>query len=189
MTGTNAFDNAVMAFVQEHFHNPATDAVFPVVTYLGEAGILWIVLSVILLFFKKTRRCGVYALTAIALGFLVGELGLKNIVCRPRPYQVNPPDAPLLIPFPGGYSFPSGHSASSFAVATVYFHFSKKWGVPALILAGLIAFSRVFLFVHWPTDVLAGAAFGVLVALLVLWLAPKLEAKRRADEEELDQEE
>lgn len=187
MDGINPFDGAMMAFVQEHFHNAVTDGAFPVITYFGEAGLFWIALSLILLFFKKTRRCGIYAMVAIAAGFLLGELGLKNIICRPRPYQAFPDYTSLLIPPPGGYSFPSGHTTSSFAVATVYFKFSKKWGTLALVLAGLIGFSRIFLFCHWPTDVLAGVVLGIGVALLTLWLAPKIEAKRQEAEAHLDE--
>lgn len=188
MEGINLFDGTVMAFVQEHCHNAATDALFPVITYFGEAGLFWIVLSLIMLFFKATRKCAVCALAAIALGFLVGELGLKNIVCRPRPYQVFPQQVQLLISAPGGYSFPSGHTVSSFAVATVYFCHSKKWGSLALVLAALIGFSRVFLFVHWPTDVLAGVVLGVAAALMTVWLIPKIEKKRQKTEANLKEE-
>ncbi len=188
MEGINLFDSTIMAFVQEHCHNMVTDALFPVITYFGEAGLFWIVLSLALLFFKKTRKCAVCALAAIALGFLAGELGLKNIVCRPRPYQAFPQELHLLIPAPGGYSFPSGHTTSSFAVATVYFCHSKKWGSAAFVLAALIGFSRIFLFVHWPTDVLAGMAFGIAAALLTVWLIPKIEQKRRETEDLLEKE-
>lgn len=181
MDGVNIFDSFVMTWVQENCHNAFTDAVFPVITYFGESGIFWIVLSLALLLFKKTRRCGIIAICAIAAGFLVGELGIKNIVCRLRPFQAFPGYEPLLIAAPKGYSFPSGHTCSSFAVAAVYFRFSKKWGTGALILAAAIGFSRVFLFVHWPTDILAGAVLGIGVALLMLWLVPKIAEKRRKD--------
>ncbi len=186
MEGVNGFDSAVMGFVQEHCHNAFTDAIFPIITFFGEAGLFWIALSLGLLFFPKTRKCGMLALCAIAAGFLLGELGLKNLVCRPRPCQMFPDYVRLLLPPPDSYSFPSGHTVSSFAVAAVYFRFSKKWGSAALVLAGLIAFSRVFLFFHWPTDVLAGAVFGIGIAWLVLWIAPKIAKKRRETEEELD---
>ncbi len=188
MDGVNFFDGGVMAFVQANFHNPVTDAVFPVITFFGEGGLFWIALSLALLCFKRTRRCGVCALSAIALGFLFGELILKNIVCRPRPYQAFPEYTALLLPVPGGYSFPSGHTCSSFAVAAVYFRFSKKWGAAALVLAALIGFSRIFLFFHWPTDVLCGAVLGVGAALFVTWAVPKLEDRRRRDQEALDKE-
>lgn len=185
MEGINFFDGSIMAFIQAYFHNAFTDAVFPVITYFGEAGLFWLALSLILLFFKKTRKCGLCALIAVACGFLLGEVMLKNVFCRPRPYQTFPDYVVLLTRAPGGYSFPSGHTCSSFAAATVYFHFSKKWGTPALILAGLIGFSRIFLFFHWPTDVLAGMVLGIGMALLTVWAVPKIAEKRRKDLDEL----
>ncbi len=189
MEGINFFDGTVMAFLQDHCHNRLTDALFPVITYLGEAGAVWLILALAFLCVKKYRRYGVLMILAIAAGFLTGELFLKNLVCRPRPFQLFPDYTPLLILPPSGFSFPSGHSCSSFAAATALCRCSKKWGVPALILAGLIAFSRVFLFVHWPTDVLAGAAMGVLFGILAAWAVPKIAEKRRKDLEDLAKDE
>lgn len=171
MTGLNFFDQTLMAFVQENCHNAFTDGLFPIVTYLGEAGAVWIALAVLLLIFGKKshwRKTGLLMLSAMLAGLLLGEVGLKNIVCRPRPYMDYPFYVDLLIVPPGGYSFPSGHSCSSFAAASVIFARDRRWGAGALALAGLIALSRVFLFVHYPTDVLAGAALGVVCAVGVL---------------------
>ncbi len=182
LEGIPALDAAIMEFVQNHLHNAVTDAVFPILTYLGEAGAVWIVLAVALLFFRRTRVTGVLVLVAMLLTFLTGELLLKNIVCRPRPCSAFP-EIPLLIPRPGSYSFPSGHSGSSFAAATVLFLRHRRPGIAALVLAALIAFSRVFLFVHYPTDILAGALLGVLFALAVYHffrskLEPMLQQRR-----------
>lgn len=174
MDGINFFDAGLMTFVQQHLRSGIGDSIFTVITYLGEAGAFWLALGVLLLFPKKTRKCGFCMLCAIAVGFLIGELTLKNIVCRPRPY-VSFPEFTKLLVYPSGYSFPSGHSCSSFAGAVVLFGFSKKWGVPALVLAALIAFSRVYVFVHWPSDILCGALLGTLCALAVLWAKKKLE--------------
>lgn len=178
MDGINIFDSTVMAAVQESLHNVVTDTIFPVITYLGEGGVIWLALSVVMLFFKKTRRGGICALCAIAVGFLAGEIILKNIVCRPRPFQTFPEYARLLIAEPSGWSFPSGHSCSSFAAATALLLNNRKIGAPALILAILIAFSRVFLFVHWPSDILVGATLGILTAVGVQLLAGKLQNHR-----------
>lgn len=166
LVGIPAFDAAVMEFVQTHFHNSVTDAVFPVLTYLGEAGIVWIVTALALLLFKKTRATGALVLAAMLVTFVSGELILKNIVCRPRPCHTFP-NVPMLIAPPDSYSFPSGHSASGFAAATMLFLRFKKWGWTAYLPAALIAFSRIFLFVHYPTDVLAGALLGTLFAIAV----------------------
>lgn len=175
MEGINGFDRIVMEFVQQHFHNIITDRLFPILTYLGEAGAVWILLALFFLFQKRYRRQGVLLLCAMGAGLLLGEILLKNIVCRERPFQAFPDFAPLLISPPSGFSFPSGHSCSSFAAATVLGCSRKKWGIPALILATLIAFSRMFLFVHWPTDILAGALLGVLCGLTVFLIARKFE--------------
>lgn len=178
--GIPAFDAAVMEFIQTHFHNPVTDAVFPVLTTLGEAGLIWIAASLVLLCFKKTRMTGTLVLVTMLMTFVSGELILKNIVCRPRPCAAFP-DFPMLIARPDSYSFPSGHSASSFAAAVMLTLRQKKWGWVALVLAALIAFSRVFLFVHYPTDVLAGALLGTLFAFAVYAVHKKKLEKPLAD--------
>ena len=166
-------DQVIMNFVQQNLHNAVTDIVFPIITMLGENGFIWLLLIFILLLNKKHRRCGGMLLLALALTFLLGEFVLKPIIARPRPFMDDPSVA-LLIPPPNGFSFPSNHASSSFAVATMLCFYHKKAGIAALVLAALIAFSRVFLFVHYPTDVMAGAALGILCAgilhvLLQLW--------------------
>lgn len=174
MPGLNAFDQTVMGFIQSHCHTALADQVFPLVTSLGEGGVFWIALAALLLAFGKKsgwRATGFLMLCAMLAGLLIGEAGLKNIVCRPRPFMDYPGYAALLIPPPSGFSFPSGHTCGSFAAAVTVFYRDKRWGAGALALAGLIGFSRVFLFVHYPTDVLAGAALGVLCAVgaQVVW--------------------
>lgn len=168
-------DQTVMTFIQTHCHNAVTDAVFPFITYLGEGGAVWILFALGLVVFGKRsgwHSVGWTMLLAMLAGLLIGELALKNIVCRPRPFQAEG-SLLLLISPPSGYSFPSGHSCSSFAAAVVIFRRDKRFGAGALALAGLIAFSRVFLFVHYPTDVLAGALLGVLCGLGASLLYPK----------------
>lgn len=182
MDGINLFDSAVMSFVQTHLRGSVGDAVFPVITYLGEAGAVWLLLSVFFLCRKVTRRRGLCMICAIVGGFLFGEVLLKNIVCRARPFQAFPAYTNLLISPPSGFSFPSGHSCSSFAAATVLLGFSKKWGIPAVILAALIASSRIYLFVHWPTDVFAGILLGILFGLLTLFIAKKIQQKNTKSE-------
>lgn len=172
--GIPSLDAAVMAFIQTHFHNTVTDTVFPIITSLGEAGIGWIVLSLVLLCFKKTRRTGGLVLIAMTVTLLFGELTLKNIICRLRPCNVFT-DFPMLIARPTSYSFPSGHTSSSFAAALILTLRHKKVGWLAYIPAVLIAFSRIFLFVHYPTDVLAGILLGTLAALLTYFAAKTIQ--------------
>ena len=172
--GIPSLDAAVMAFIQTHFHNTVTDTVFPIITSLGEAGIGWIVLSLVLLCFKKTRRTGGLVLIAMTVTLLFGELTLKNIICRLRPCNVFT-NFPMLIARPTSYSFPSGHTSSSFAAALILTLRHKKVGWLAYIPAVLIAFSRIFLFVHYPTDVLAGILLGTLAALLTYFAAKAIQ--------------
>ena len=105
---------------------------------------------------------------------IFGNGVIKNLVARPRPFQAFDGEIVLLIPPPGEYSFPSGHTLHSFAAAVTIFLHNKKAGAAALLLAALIAFSRLYFFVHFPTDVLAGMVLGTLAALLVYALAKKV---------------
>ena len=173
LTGTNPFDANVMAFIQERLRTPFGDAVMPYVSYLAELGFIWILIAVALLIVRKTRVTGVTVLCAALLGLVLGQFLLKSIIPRDRPFQAFPDLVQLLISPPSGHSFPSGHTCVSFAAATAIFLARKKLGIPALILAVLIGFSRAYLFVHWPTDVLAGAVLGVACALLMHYLVPR----------------
>ena len=175
-----AFDAAVMEFVQAHLHNAVTDFLFPVITYLGEGGAVWLIIAAVLLCFKKTRTTGVLVLVTMLLTFVTGELCLKNLICRPRPCHLFP-DVPLLVGRPDSFSFPSGHSASSFTAAVMLtLRLKKAW--PALLLAAAIAFSRVFLFVHFPTDILAGALLGTAFAAAVYLVHRKMTCTKHTTE-------
>lgn len=159
-------DHAIMNFVQQTMHNGFTDFVFPILTLLGENGLIWFCLIAVLLVSKKQRCCGAMLLLTLAVVFFLGEIVVKPIVARPRPFMDNP-QVPLLMPPPNGFSFPSNHASSSFAVATMLFFYHKKAGIAALILACLIGFSRIFLYFHYPTDVLAGAVLGILCSVIL----------------------
>ena len=135
-------------------HNPILDKIMIALTNLGDAGILWIVIAIILLFMKKTRKCGILMLISMAIGLIIGNGILKNLIQRSRPCWIDT-NIPLLIPNPTDYSFPSGHTLASFEAAIMILLHNKKWGIPAIIIATLIAFSRMYLFVHFPTDILA----------------------------------
>jgi undecaprenyl-diphosphatase len=156
-------DTTIIFWVQNHLHNPVTDFLFPKITALGDIGLIWILVAVCMLIFKKTRKWGIVLLAALALEYICNDLILKNLVQRIRPCNVWP-EVPMLISRPSSYSFPSGHSASSFVSAATLYRCNKKWGIFALLLAALIAFSRVFLFVHFPSDVLVGSLLGLLVS-------------------------
>jgi len=166
MNQFNTAEIGILDAIQEHIACPFLDAVFPVITMLGEAGIFWILTAVVLLFFKKTRRAGIAMGIALIMGLLVGNLCMKNIFQRVRPYDWNP-DAVLLIERLSDFSFPSGHTLASFeASGVLLLTHRKKLGYPALIIAILVAFSRLYLYVHYPTDVLTSVVLGLLFAFL-----------------------
>lgn len=164
-------DVAILNFIQNNFHNPVTDLIFPIITALGNGSGIWLTIAVFLIYIKKYRRWGVVLLLAIILTFVTGELILKPLIARPRPFSLHP--YTLLIKPPFGFSCPSGHASSSFSSTTVLWRVKRKWGVAALILSVLIAFSRVFLSVHFPSDVLAGALLGFGIATLICRICEK----------------
>jgi len=149
------------------------DAVMPFITRLGDMGFIWIIITVALLLCKKTRYYGIISACSLLLSLFLGQYGLKLIFQRERPFY-NLPGMLLLIPPPGDYSFPSGHAASSFAAAAAIFYWNRKAGLAAFVLAFLIAFSRLYLFVHYPSDVLAGALLGLGCTLFVVFVVKKL---------------
>jgi len=136
------------------------------ITGLGDHGIFWILTGITLVCFKKTRLMGLCVILSLAAGLLVGNVLLKNLVARERPCWIDS-SVPLLIHNPKDYSFPSGHTLASFEGAVSIWLYNRKWGIPALVLAVLIGFSRMYLFVHFPTDVLGGLVLGTLIAVLV----------------------
>lgn len=174
-------DGQILLWIQDHLRCAALDGPMRFVTSLGNAGALWIVMTVILLLFRRTRRWGVACALALALGFLVTNVALKNIIHRIRPYDVI--DAlKVLVPPEKDFSFPSGHATSSLAAAWALMRVApRRYGVPALVVAILISLSRLYVGVHYPTDVLCGAAIGIASAEGALALLRRLEAKRHAD--------
>ena len=131
----------------------------------GSYGQLWVYVGIFLLLFRKTRRTGAAVLISYAAVNLVGQFFLKNLFCRLRPYQIDQAFA-LLVPPPTSYSFPSTHSGVSFAAAACIFLNHKKAGPAVYVIAALIAFSRMYLFLHFPTDVLAGAVLGTVMGIM-----------------------
>jgi undecaprenyl-diphosphatase len=136
------------------------DTVMVWITDLGNGGVLWIVCTMVLLIFPRTRRVGAALAIALLLSSLCTNVVLKPLVGRTRPCDVNTA-VTLLVHRPGDYSFPSGHTSAAFAAAAaLYFGKNRLW-IPAVILASLIAFSRLYLYVHYPSDVLVGILIGI----------------------------
>ena len=150
----------------------ALDDVMVFISSLGNFGAIWIITAIALIIHKKTRKCGILVLCALTLSLITGETITKNLVARIRPCNIDV-TVKMLIDKPKTYSFPSGHSASSFAATAVIFHYYKKAGFLALIIASLIAFSRMYLFVHFPTDVLGGMLWGIVSAIIVIMIYKK----------------
>lgn len=163
----------------QNLRTPAVDVLMPFITRFGNGGVIWIVLTVILLLIPKTRKTGLILGAALILDGILCNLLLKNLVRRIRPCDIN--DAVrLLIPYPSDYSFPSGHTAVSFAaVSALYFAEEKYLWKAALVLAAFIAFSRMYLYVHYPTDILGGALLGILCGYLGCRIVRKAEQYKR----------
>ena len=174
-------DFQILNFIQEHIRNAFLDPVMAVLGYLGEAGAVWIILGIVLLFFRKTRPAGVCMLAAMALGYLIGDIGIKHLVARPRPFLVNT-DVDLYINAPTSHSFPSGHSTASFAAVTSLFGMlkEKRWiAYSALGLAILIVFSRLYNYVHYPSDVLCGMILGIICGTIMIIIFKKTKLDKR----------
>lgn len=146
----------------QSLHTPGLDKFMISVTKLGNAGIFWIILTLIFLIIPKMRKTGVIMAAALLTDFLICNVFLKNIVTRTRPYDVNT-TVELLVEKLRDYSFPSGHTAASFAsVTALYLAGERRLWIIVLLISCLIAVSRLYLYVHYPTDVLGGIIFGCL---------------------------
>ncbi len=173
-------DWQIMFFIQDHIRNSFLDIIVPFYTKLGNTGMLSIVTGVILLFFKKTRKCGVAILLSLLGGLLIVNWTIKPIVARSRPCHFYP-ELLTLVGQPSEYSFPSGHTVSAFAAAIPLFKYHRKAGIFALVMAALMGFSRLYVFVHFPTDVFMGFVIGSAISMAVCFgvnkLYPKIEAR------------
>ena len=167
------FDCAVFQLV-EKLWNPVLDAIMIFITHLGDDGIFWIALGVILCIFKKTRKYGVLVLLGLGIASCINNLVFKQIFERPRPFNFDgwPSDFVFpnpLIEKPHSFSFPSGHTSSSLGAATpLLIKANKKLGIPMFILALLVGFSRVYVHVHYPTDVIVGTLVGIVGGILAV---------------------
>ena len=171
------FDLPILAWIAANLRSAFGDAVMPIITLLGDAGIFWIAIAALFLFFPKYRKIGLSMGVALVLGLLICNLAMKPLFARIRPYdyllKYHGVHIKLLIDAQHDFSFPSGHTIASFEAATAITIYNKKLGIPALILACLIAFSRLYLYVHYPTDVLFSVVLGIGIAFLGSWLVQK----------------
>ena len=164
-----SFDLPILDWIQANMANPFLDMIMPWITLLGDAGIFWMIVAAVLAITKKYRKIGFGMAIAMALGLLVCNVTLKPLVGRIRPYDFQETlgvTINLLIEKQHDFSFPSGHTIASFEACTVILLGSRKLGIPATLLAILIAFSRLYLYVHYPTDVIASVILGTLFGVI-----------------------
>ena len=173
-----SFDLPILDWIQANLQSGFLDTVMPIITLFGDAGIFWMACATLLLFFRKHRRTGLGMWFAMAIGLLICNIILKPAVGRMRPYDFQMEHFQvainLLIDKETSLSFPSGHTIASFEAATVLLINSKLMGIPALILAILIAFSRMYLYVHYPTDVIFSVFAGILFGIIGNLIAKKI---------------
>lgn len=160
-----SFDNYVLGSIRKHVQSKYLDRIMPIITSMGNLGFVWIVIAVFLIFHVKYRIIGSIVILTLITSTGIGEGIIKHIVKRVRP--CNQKNIALLIPKPVTYSFPSGHTLSSFAVAEMLSLFFTRYRLIFIGIAVLIAFSRLYLYVHYPSDVIAGVIIGILCSKLI----------------------
>lgn len=171
-------DYSILKWISEVLHSPLLNEIMKFITSLGDLGVVWLLFSAYLYLVKKNKHAACFLLVTVALTWVCNDVVLKNIFVRDRPFLTYP-DLIALIERPLSSSFPSGHSATSFAAAVFLFSVNKKTGLFALVIALLIGFSRLYVCVHYPTDVLAGAFLGTCLGLLFIQVAKKYKIKKQ----------
>lgn len=164
-----SFDLPILDWIQANLKNGIFDVIWPIITLFGDGGIFWIGVAAVLLIFPKTRKTGIGMGIALVMGVIVCNITLKPLVGRIRPYDFKEQmgvTIPLLADRLHDFSFPSGHTIASFEASVVIFRNYKKAGIAAIILAFLIAFSRLYMYYHYPTDVLFSMVVGTIFAII-----------------------
>lgn len=160
----------ILLWIQEYVRNPALTPLMKTITHFGDYGMFWILMTILLLLYQRTRKIGLTVGAALLGSLLINNVILKNLVARTRPYEVIE-GLQLLVDKAVDLSFPSGHTGSSFAAAVVMFKLlPKRYGTAAMVLACLIGFSRLYIGIHYPTDVLFGMVSGGLIGFLLVYL-------------------
>ena len=146
--------------LQHNLNSELFNKVMIFFTILGDNGMIWIAVALILFLNRKYRKIGVFSIVSLIICALAVNVILKPLIHRPRPFS-ELADITLLIKAPKDYSFPSGHTAASFVMVYIFFRHIKKYFIPVLITGILIAFSRMYLSVHFPSDIIAGIIIGI----------------------------
>lgn len=177
----SVFELDILDKIEDFFEHDVMDTIMKFITHLGDGGLIWIIITLCLLISKQYRKLGILCAIGLILGLIIGNGIVKNLVSRERPFELA--DSidrvfPIKIDKPTDRSFPSGHTQASFIVATILMMAKRKFGIPALILAFLIGFSRLYLKVHFPTDVLGGMLMGIAIGLTV-WFVYKWKFEKK----------
>lgn len=167
-------DESVLVWIAEHLRFPILTAILSLYTQLGNSGKIFIAAAIVLLLFKATRRAGASAGIAMLCGLLVTNLTIKPLVSRPRPWLVIE-NFVNLVEEHDPNSFPSGHSCCAFAFGVALFLvLPQRWAkAVALIAAVVMALSRLYVGVHFPSDVIVGTAIGTLCGMFGAWATQK----------------
>lgn len=191
LTFTNSFDHTIAKWANDVFQstNEILSPLLKLITNLGNMGFIFIMISLIMIFFKKTRKIGVIVLFSIAIGFVFTNLILKNVVARPRPFIDETSDYYLWWKEAGsmienGYSFPSGHTTAGMAFGlSLFLCFKKKWSWVFLLIPLIMGFTRIYFMVHYTTDVLGAILVGGLSALIsyfvIKYIVKVIESKNK----------
>ncbi|MGN0699203.1 MAG: phosphatase PAP2 family protein [Ruminiclostridium sp.] len=187
-----ALDLSILDFIHNTLSNPVMDVIMKILTYSIEYGETALAVFIVMMCIKKMRKTGFAVLGATLAVLLFGELILKHLIRRPRPFVINGA-IELIIKAPSGFSFPSCHTAICVAMATAIFLFHKRLGIIAYIYAALVAFSRMYLYVHYPSDIIGGIALGIgcgigAVALVKL-ICKKIDKHKELKAEQSEQKE
>ncbi|WP_446897939.1 phosphatase PAP2 family protein [Clostridium sp. LBM24168] len=163
------FDFYLLQFIEKNMHSIIIDKIMIAITYLGNMGIIWIIIALFLIINKRYRKAGIVTLISVILGAILSEGIIKHVVERPRPF-VKFSTINLLISKPLSYSFPSGHTTAAFAAAGILSKYFRRYSIEIFTAAFLIAFSRLYLYVHYPTDILSGMILGLLCSKATLYI-------------------
>ncbi|MGI6361719.1 MAG: phosphatase PAP2 family protein [Bacillota bacterium] len=175
-----SWDMFIVNFINTNLHSFIGDFLMILFSRLGSGGLIWIAAALLLLISKQYRFFGALLLISLLLSVVFSEGLLKNIIARDRPFIANP-QIKLLIPPLDSFSLPSSHAVSSFAAAFIVRQVNKNLGLIAYIMATIIAFSRIYLAMHYPTDVIIGFLLGTGIAFIVYTLFNQLMKKRLPD--------
>ncbi len=164
--GCETFEFEIMTAVHNALQSDLMDFIMKSISAIGNGGAVWIVAALILLATRKYRRQGLAMAIGLTMGLVFGNIILKNLIARPRPCWIFE-NIDMLIAVPQDFSFPSGHTLASFTSAFILLSENRRMGIPSIMLAVLMAFSRIYLFVHFPTDILGGMALSYIIFVLL----------------------